>query len=115
MRQPQELPVGGGKLVGRVAVAASAQPGGSGRLALLVDEASGDKFLVDTGAVFFVIPFSSAVPPSGPRITTADASPIPCWGWKERRLQAGGICFSWRFLLAKVAFFHSWGRLSGFL
>ena len=104
MRQPQELPVGGGKLVGRVAVAASAQPGGSGRLALLVDEASGDKFLVDTGAVFSVIPFSSAEPPSGPRITTADASPIPCWGWKERRLQAGGICFSWNFLLAKVAF-----------
>ena len=44
------------------------------------------------------------IPPTGPRITTTDASPIPCWGWVERWLHAGGICFSWRFLRAKVAF-----------
>ena len=96
--------MGGGKLVSRVAVAASAQPGGSGCLVLLGDEASGDKFLVDIGAVFSVLPYSSSEPQSGPGITTADASPIPCWGWKERQLQAGGICFSWHFLQAKVAF-----------
>ena len=96
--------MGGGKLGSRVAASAPAQSGGSGRLVLLVDEATGDKFLVDTGAVFSVLPFSSDEPPTGPRINTADASPIPCWGWVERRLRAGGICFSWRFLRAKVAF-----------
>ena len=83
-----------------MAASAPVQPGGSSRLVLLVDEATGDKFLVDTGAVFSVLPFSS----DGPQISTADASPLPCWGWVERRLRAGGICFSWRFLRAKVAF-----------
>ena len=87
-----------------MAASAPAHPGGSGRLVLLVDEATGDKFLVDTVAVFSVLPFSSDEPTTGPRITTADASPIPCWGWVERRLCAGGICFSWRFLRATVAF-----------
>ena len=93
-----------GKLVGQAAVAASAQPGGSGRLVLLVDQSTGDKFLVDTGAVFSVIPFSSPDPTSGPKITTADASPIPCWGWHQRRLKAGGVWYPWKFLRAKVAF-----------
>ena len=79
-----------------MAVSAPAQPGG--------DKAMGDRFLVDTGAVFFVLPFSSSSPPTGPGITTADASPIPCWGWVERRLRIGGICLSWTFLRAKVAF-----------
>ena len=98
------MPVGLGKLVGQVAVAASAQPGGSGRLVLLVDQSTGDKFLVDIGAVFSVIPFSSSYPPSGPKITTTDASPIPCWGWHQRRLKAGGVWYPWKFLRAKVAF-----------
>ena len=96
--------MGLGKLVGQAAVAASAQPGGSGRLVLLVDQSTGDKFLVDTGAVFSVIPFSSPDPTSGPKITTADASPIPCWGWHQRRLKAGGVWYPWKFLRAKVAF-----------
>ena len=85
-------------------MAASAQPGTCGRLVLLVDEATKDRFLVDTGAVFSVIPFTSVDPPTGPRITTADASPIPCWGWIQRRLKAGGVDYSWQFLKAKVAF-----------
>ena len=81
--------MGLGKLVGQAAVVASNQPGGSGRLVLLVDEATRDKFLADTGAVFSVIPFSSSVPPTGPKITTTDASPIPCWGWHQSRLPSG--------------------------
>ena len=72
------MPVGLGKLVGQAAVGASAQPGGSGRLVLLVDESTRDKFLVDTGAVFSAIPFSSLDPLIGPRITKAYALPIPC-------------------------------------
>ena len=96
--------MGGRKLGSRVAASAPSQPRGSGRVVLLVDKAMGDKFLVDTGAVFSVLPFSSRDPHTGPRITTADTSPIPCWGWVERRFRASGICFIWQFLRAKVAF-----------
>ena len=88
----------GRKLSGQAAVAASAQPGNSGRLVLLVDKATNNRFLVDTGAVFSVIPFTSSDPPVGPRITTADALPIPCWGWVEQRLKAGGVEYKWKFL-----------------
>ena len=85
-------------------MAASAQPGNSGCLVLLVDEATNDRFQVDTGAVFSVIPFTSSDPPTGPRITTANALPIPCWGWTDRGLNAGGAFYRWKFLKAKVAF-----------
>ena len=100
----QPVPVGGRKLGSRVAALAPSQPRGIGHVVLLVDKAMGDKFLVDTGAVFSVLPFSSRDPHTGPRITTADTSPIPCWGWVERRFRASGICFIWQFLRAKVAF-----------
>ena len=93
-----------GKLVGRVAGAVTARPGRPGRLGLLVDEATGDRFLVDTGAVFSVIPFSSPTPPKGPAISSASGVPIPCWGWCRRTLQAGGHSFDWFFLKAAVAF-----------
>ena len=70
----------GGKLVGQSVVAAAVQPSITGRLALLVDEATKVQFLVDTGAVFSVLSYTSSELPSGPRITTADKSPILCWG-----------------------------------
>ena len=37
-------------------MAAAVHPGNTGRLALLVDEVTGMQFLVDTGAVFSVLP-----------------------------------------------------------
>ena len=79
-------------------------PGNTGRLALLVDEVTGMQFLVDTGAVFSVLPYTSSKLPTGPRITTADKSPIPCWGWVQQRILAGGTYFDWKFLRASVAF-----------
>ena len=93
-----------GQLGGQAAVGACAQPGGSGLLVLLMDKATNNSFLVDTGAVFSVIPFSSSSPPTGPKINSVDASPIPCWGWANRKLKAGGMWFQWKFLNAKVAF-----------
>ena len=78
--------------------------GTTGRLALLVDEATGVQFLVDTGAVFSVLPYTSSELPTGLKITTADKSPIPCWGWVQWRILAGGTYFDWKFLCAKVAF-----------
>ena len=93
-----------GKLVSRVAVAASTSPGGSGQLCYLVDEIANHKFLVDTGAAYSVVPFSSTDPPHGPAICTADKSLIPCWGVRTRDIRAGGQLFPWTFLKAKVAF-----------
>ena len=94
----------GKKLGGQAAGAAPAEPGLPGRLGLLVDEATTDQFLVDTGAVYSVIPHSSSEQQSGPRITTANGKPIPCWGWTERAIKAGGRVFRWHFLKAAVSF-----------
>ena len=85
-------------------MAAAVHPGNTGRLALLVDEVTGMQFLVDTGAVFSVLPYTSSELPTGPKITTADKSPIPCWGWVQQRILAGGTYFDWKFLRASVAF-----------
>ena len=74
-------------------MAAAVRPGNTGRLALLVDEVTGMQFLVDTGAVFSVLPYTSSELPTGPKITTADKSPIPCWGWVQQRILAGGGLF----------------------
>ena len=59
---------------------------------------------MDTGAAYSVIPYSSTEPQRGPAISTADRTPIPCWGTIQRRLRAGLVDFEWTFLKAKVAF-----------
>jgi len=85
-------------------VAAAAQPGRPGRLGMLLDESNSVSYLVDTGAVFSVVPFKSTLPPTGPKISAADGTPIPCWGWERRVITAGGRQFEWSFLMAAVAF-----------
>ena len=77
--------------------------GPKGQLALLVDEASQQRFLVDTGSSYSILPHKSQQPHSGPRLCTADRSPIPCWGGRKVHVAAGGRRFSWTFLLADVA------------
>jgi hypothetical protein len=94
----------GGKLGGRAVVAATVHLGRPGRLAVLRDTSSKVIYLVDTGAVYSVIPHISTSTPTGPAITAADRTPIPCWGWKIVIVSAGGRVFRWRFLLAAVAF-----------
>ena len=54
---------------------AAVSSGLKGRLALLVDEASQQGFLVDTGSSYSIIPHKSKQPTSGPRLCTADPSP----------------------------------------
>jgi len=65
---------------------------------------SGISYLVDTGAVYSVVPFKSTLPPSGPKIAAADGTAIPCWGWEKRVISAAGRTFEWSFLMAAVAF-----------
>jgi hypothetical protein len=94
----------GGKLDGRAAIAATAQAGRPGRLGALVDTTTSVVYLIDTGAVYSVIPYSSTRPATGPAITSADGTPIPCWGWRTVTVTAGGKVFRWQFILAAVAF-----------
>jgi hypothetical protein len=61
-------------------------------------------FLVDTGSVYSVMPFSSDAPATGPAITSAAGKPIPCWGWQAAAVKFGGTVYQWKFLLAAVAF-----------
>jgi hypothetical protein len=94
----------GGKLGRRAAAAVTAQPGEPGRLGTLLCSNTNKHFLVDTGAVYSVIPHKSSAPAEGPAITTASGTPIPCWGWYTETVKFGGRRFTWRFLLAAVAF-----------
>ncbi len=105
MRGPGQLRVQQvGKLNGRAAVAVTAEPGPPGRLGMLQDEISGVSYLVDTGAVYSVIPFTSTDPPVGPTLAAADGSPIPCWGHEVKTLKVGCHLFKWEFLQPAVAF-----------
>jgi hypothetical protein len=61
-------------------------------------------FLVDTGAVFSVLPFSSVQAANGPAISSASGQPIKCWGWQDSVVKFGDRQFRWRFLLAAVSF-----------
>jgi hypothetical protein len=94
----------GGKLGRRAAAAVTAQPGKPCRLATLFCSNTNKHFLVDTGAVYSVIPHTSSAPAEGPAITTVSGTPIPCWGWYTETVRFGGRRFMWRFLLAAVAF-----------
>ena len=93
-----------GKLSGRRAVTATVSVGQPGRLVLLVDEASKQSFLVDTGSVYSIVPFRSKQKPTGPAIMAADRTPIKCWGRQDRTLRTDGHHFKWSFLRADVAF-----------
>jgi hypothetical protein len=93
-----------GKLIGRAAAAVNAQPGGPGRLGALLCGTSKLLFLVDTGAVYSVLPYFSRQPANGPAITSASGAPIACWGWKQLVVLFGGRRFKWSFLLAALAF-----------
>ena len=69
-----------------------------------MDEATKELFLVDTGSSFSILPHQSSEPASGPAISTADRTPIKCWGSRQRTLFSANHRFSWKFLLAAVAF-----------
>ena len=71
---------------------------------ILVEKESNLSFLVDTGAVYSVIPHQSTAPATGPALTNANGKPIPCWGSIRRSVSIGGRQFTWNFLQAGVAF-----------
>ena len=85
-------------------MAATALEGQPGRLALLVDEATSKRFLVDSGSAYSILPFRSASKPCGPALATAGKTPIRCWGSRMAVVAAGGRKFCCCLLLADVAF-----------
>jgi hypothetical protein len=93
-----------GKLGGRAAVAVDVSPGSPGRLGALLCHLSKKFFLVDTGSVYSVLPYSSAAQATGPAITSAAGKHIPCWGWRTMAVKFGNVVYKWKFLLAAVAF-----------
>jgi predicted aspartyl protease len=70
----------------------------------IVDEISGKRFLVDTGASFCILPHHSQSPTSGPRLFGPSGQLIPCWGEQLLHVRFQGRDFSWPFLLAAVEF-----------
>ena len=93
-----------GKRVGRGMVAATAPEGQPGRLAQLVDEATKQRYLVDSGSAFSIRPFRSSSKPTGPGLATATGTPIRCWGRQRAAIRAGGRSFSCNLLMADVSF-----------
>ena len=65
----------------------------------MVDEASQQRFLVNTGSSYSIIPHKSREPQSGLCLCTADRSQIACWGTRKMHVAAGGSRFKWDFLL----------------
>jgi hypothetical protein len=93
-----------GKLGGRAAAAVDVSPGTPGHLGALLCHLSRKLFLVDTGSVYSVLPYSSSAQATGPAITSAAGKPIPCWGWRTMAVKFGTVEYKWKFLLAAVAF-----------
>ncbi len=75
-----------------------------GSLVHIVNQLSGRRYLVDTGASFWIFPHKSSTPPSGQKLTGPDGQMIPCWGEKRIVLVFHGRRFAWTFLLADVQF-----------
>lgn len=76
----------------------------AGHLVHIVDQTSGRRFLVDSGASYSILPYKSAKPAKGPRMHGPSGQLIPCWGEQLQKLQFQGKIFPWSFLLAAVDF-----------
>jgi hypothetical protein len=75
-----------------------------GQLVHIVDQLTGRRFLIDTGANYSIFPHCFTSPPSEPLLTGASGQRIPCWGERAVQLDFHGCRFEWTFLLADVSF-----------
>ena len=76
----------------------------AGQLIHMLDQVSNRRFLVDTGASYSILPHVSSLPASGPKLYGPAGQPIPCWRERLVQLRFQDLDFSWKFLLANVAF-----------
>jgi transposase InsO family protein len=77
---------------------------GPGELIHIHDRSTQQRYLVDTGATYSILPFSSPAIPSGPLLVGPDGRQIKCWGRRRVHLEFGRRRFVWSFLLAAVKF-----------
>jgi hypothetical protein len=70
----------------------------------MLDQVSNRRFLVDTEASYSILPHCSSLPAPGPKLFGPASQPIPCWGDCLVQLKFQDQNFSWKFLLADVAF-----------
>jgi hypothetical protein len=70
----------------------------------MLDQVFNRRFLVDTGASYSILPHCSSLPASGPKLYGPAGQHISCWGDHLVTLQFQDQDFSWKFLLANVAF-----------
>jgi len=73
-------------------------------LLYLVDVVNSKRYLVDTGSAYSIIPHHDTAEPTGPRLVTADGSPLRCWGSRTCTIRTRARHFTWTFLQAPVAF-----------
>jgi hypothetical protein len=86
--------------------------GGPGRLNAVtarqqihkLDQISNRRFLVDTSASYSILPHRSSLPATGLKLFGPAGQLIPCWGDRQVQLQFQDQDFSWKFILADVAF-----------
>ncbi len=76
----------------------------AGQLIHMLDQVSNRRFLVDTGASYSILPHLSSLLASGPKLYGPAGQPIPYWGDRLVTLRFQDQDFSWKFLLADVAF-----------
>jgi hypothetical protein len=75
-----------------------------GQLVHIVDQLTGRRFFIDTGASYSIFPHRSMSPPSSPTLPSVNGQRIPCWGKRPVQLNFHGRRFEWTFLLADVTF-----------
>ena len=91
-------------LVGKLGSPGRLNAVAAGQLIHMLDQVSNRCFLVDTGASYSILPHRSSLPASGPKLFGPAGQPIPCWGDRLVQLRFQDQDFSWKFLLADVAF-----------
>jgi hypothetical protein len=70
----------------------------------MLDQNTNRHFLVDTGALYSILPHQFSLPATGPMLFGPANQPIPCWGERLVQLRFQDQTFSWKIFLANVAF-----------
>jgi hypothetical protein len=91
-------------VLGKLACPARLNAAAAGQLLYIVDEQSGRRFLVDSGASLSLLPHLSSAPGDSNRLLGPTGKPIASWGGEAVQLSFGGRAFPWQFLRAAVAF-----------
>jgi hypothetical protein len=95
-------------LVGKLSGPGRLNAVAAGQLIHMLDQISNRRFLVDTGASYSILPHRSSLPATGPKLFGPAGQLIPCWGDRLVQLRFQDQNFSWKFLLADVAFPIFW-------